>query len=400
MGPGPSSDFPDGDFPAADFPDGDFPSGDFPSGESGGGDFDLFGGDFPTLPDLPAADATPPPAAPLAATAEEGPDEFRVNCPICGSITYARRDQVGKQVKCHDCFTKITVPAPPKPKSVYRPDLEKAEVFDFSDAGEEAPQYELPYRKRAEEYLREAEEADSEEEDDYENPDVRNWAIGVFKIFLDPQVPIHWLLLSILGTAVGAASVILAFVGVIPTALLNLLFWSFVFSCGFSIMESVSNNARSVKSWPYMDPTEWFNELAVVGTAAAICIGPPAIVGGLVFGLHPITVMITMFSLFLMFPYVLISILDSDSVFTPFSADVTKSITRCQDQWGVLYLTSGVLFFGMFFFYIVCFMMPPLMAVVMVYFATIAALFVYFSMIGRLAYAIGHTVNAPPPDKA
>ncbi len=332
---------------------------------------------------------------------EDVVSEFRVTCHICGSITYARPDQVGKQVKCHDCYTPITVPPPPKPKKVYKPDIANAEEFGMFDHGEPPPQYDGPVVKSAAEYLREAEEADEEEENNYENPDVRNWAVGVFKIFLDPQVAVHWMLLSILGSLLGGASVLLSAVGlIIPLMIITLLYWGFTFSCGFSIMESVSTNAKRVEGWPYMAPTEWFGELLVVGAAAGICMGPPAILGGMVFGLHPITVMMTMFALFLLFPFVLISILDSESILVPFSAEVTKSVTRCQEQWGVLYLTSGVLFFGMFMFYIVCFMLPPLLAVVMVYTTTIAALFLYFSMIGRLAYAIGHAVNAPPASQA
>jgi len=106
--------------------------------------------------------------------------------------------------------------------------------------------------------------------------------------------------------------------------------------------------------------------------------------------------MMMMFALFLLFPFVLMSMLDSGSVFVPFSAEVTKSVTRCQEQWGVLYLSSGLLFVGMFVFYLICFFLPPIAAVVFVNFATVAALFTYFSMLGRLAYAIGYAVNAPP----
>ncbi len=394
--------------------------GDSSAGDPSGGD--LFSGDLPPAPAAPAAgdfnnqdwaalQSFLGPAADNGSadnsdvadvlSDEDVVSEFRVTCLICGSITYARPDQVGKQIKCHDCYSPITVPPPPKPKKVYKPDIDNAEVFGMFDHGEPPPQYDGPIVKSAAEYLREAEEADEEERDDYENPDVRNWAVGVFKIFLDPQVAVHWLLLSILGSMLGGASVLLSAVGlIIPLMLITLLYWGFTFSCGFSIMESVSTNAKRVEGWPYMAPTEWFGELFVVAAAAGLCMGPPAILGGMIFGLHPITVMMTMFSLFLLFPFVLISILDSESIFVPFSAEVTKSVTRCQEQWGVLYLTSGILFFGMFMFYIVCFMLPPLLAVVLVYATTVAALFVYFSMIGRLAYAIGHAVNAPPASQS
>jgi len=328
---------------------------------------------------------------------EDVVSEFRVTCSICSSVTYARPDQVGKQIKCHDCYSPITVPPPPKPKKVYKPDIENAQVFGMFETPEPPPSFNAPNVKSAEQLLREAEAADDAEEHNYENPDVKNWLIGIFRIFLDPQVAVHWLLLATLGSVLGCVSVVLTHVGaLIPLFAITAFFWAFVFACGFSIMESVSNNAKRVSEWPYMDPSEWFGQMATVVSAAMLCVGPPLLLALFVLGLSPLSVMMMMFALFLLFPFVLMSMLDSGSVFVPFSAEVTKSVTRCQEQWGVLYLSSGLLFVGMFVFYLICFFLPPIAAVVFVNFATVAALFTYFSMLGRLAYAIGYAVNAPP----
>ncbi len=41
---------------------------------------------------------------------------FRVKCPVCESLSYARPTQVGKQIRCGDCHSVIIVPPPPKPR--------------------------------------------------------------------------------------------------------------------------------------------------------------------------------------------------------------------------------------------------------------------------------------------
>jgi hypothetical protein len=75
---------------------------------------------------------------------------------------------------------------------------------------------------------------------------------------------------------------------------------------------------------------------------------------------------------------------------------VARSITKCEEAWGGFYFSSGLLFVGLFLnFVIVAGMSPPAAAVISIVLG-IGAAFAYFSMIGRLAYAIGQAVNAPP----
>ncbi|QDS91481.1 hypothetical protein FF011L_02110 [Roseimaritima multifibrata] len=382
----PASDLP---APAANGSGGAFDDGDWSALQGAmpeGAEFDPFGA------------STTSNADPLAAEMLGEDDvvtDFRVTCPICASITYARPNQVGKQIKCSDCYSKFVVPPPPKPKKVYKPDIENAEVFQVSDSGASGKDYTSPFHKSARELLQEAEDAGFEEEESYENPDVKNWFLSVFRIFLDVQVPVHWMFLSLVGTMIGLIAWAFRdamFLLPMSFGVLTLFFWAFVCACGFSVMESVSNNAKKVAAWPYMDPAEWFGQMVTVWAAAGMCIGPVLILSILTIGLHPLTVLFGMFALFIFFPFVLMSMLDSESIFIPFSLEVTKSVTRCQEQWGVLYLTSGLLFTGLFFMYLVCFFLPGWMAVGLVNFITVGGLFAYFAMLGRLAYAIGYVV--------
>jgi hypothetical protein len=78
---------------------------------------------------ITATQASPQPAAStgadpfavdeFAALRIEGitPDdrEFPLTCNVCGSLIYARESQIGTQVKCHDCYSLVTVPPPRKP---------------------------------------------------------------------------------------------------------------------------------------------------------------------------------------------------------------------------------------------------------------------------------------------
>lgn len=392
-----------GDFFGDDLPPP--PSGDGSPGPAGFGPSDtaalerILGADALRQPDA-GSDAAPV-ASQEVLEDKEVIQEFRVKCPVCASIRYARPDQVGQQIKCPDCYSKITVPKPPKRAKVYKPDIENAQVYSFTEASEPPPQFDSPHVRSAAELLREAEDAGVEEEDDdYENPDVKNWFISVFRIFLDPQVPVHAALLSVFGFLLMAGMAVASHpILLTPLVLINIFYWGFVAGCGFAIMEAVSNNDKRVEHWPYMDPIEWFGPLLTIGSVAALCIGPPMLVFSWAFGLSPLTLLGTMFCLFLGFPFVLISVLDSDSLFVPFSPSVTKSVERCKDQWGSLYFTSALLFTGLFFFYLVLYLMPASYAVGKILFltpVTVVAIFAYFSMIGRLAYAIGHAVNAAP----
>jgi hypothetical protein len=80
----------------------------------------------------------------------------------------------------------------------------------------------------------------------------------------------------------------------------------------------------------------------------------------------------------------------------PFSIAVSKSVTRSSEQWGGLYLSSAIVFCVLFMIYMANTAMDSLVGLVIAIAATVAAVFIYFALLGQLAFAIGHAVNAPP----
>ena len=88
--------------------------------------------------------------------------------------------------------------------------------------------------------------------------------------------------------------------------------------------------------------------------------------------------------------------LDMNSAFVPFSPEVARSVTKCQESWGGFYFSSGLLFIGLFLGFALASNSTPAVTAVVSIVAGIGVTFSYFSMIGRLAFAIGQAVNAPP----
>lgn len=353
-----------------------------------------FGGEPPVNP-------TRAKRVPVKAPADGG---FRVRCPVCESVNYATVDQVGKRIRCGDCDSAITVPSPPQPKQTYQPDLESAQVFKFSDG--EGDQVSTggrqtdPFRRSADDYLRAAEKAEDEvEEPEWELPSFGSWFTRLGKIFLDPAVSLHIGLLSLL--AFLPTYILLKLDQEAPIVMMGmfavgLVFAALVVACGFAILQSVANGEEKVSEWPVFDPMEWLGQIIVAICAVAVAAGPVALLahffspGGLA------TVALAMFSLYLLYPIVLMSMLDEQSIFVPFSADVSKSVMRAPDQWGAAYLASAGLFAAMFFAYLFATICSAVFGAVIVILCTITGVFFYFGILGQLAFGIGQAVNAPP----
>ncbi len=332
-----------------------------------------------------------------ANTPPEYAKEYRVTCLRCGTMTYAKASQAGSTIKCSDCHSPIKVPPPPRlPKKVVI-DMENAPTFQFGDSGAKDRPAD-PFLKSAEELLRNAEKQNEEEpEPDYDVPSIREWARNVFGIFRDPGVVAHWLILSVFASipafiALALESRILM-LGLFPG---GIVFGVIVLVCGLAILQSVANSEERVSEWPAFDPAEWFGQLFAVSTAIGIAAVPAYAAAYMAFGQNLASVAITMVAIYAAFPFLLLSILDMQSVATPFSPEVARSITRCEESWGGFYFSSGVLFVVLFLAFVMTSSFAVPVRGVACIFLGVAACFIYFAMIGRLAYAIGQAVNAKP----
>lgn len=397
----------------------------------------LFGDlDLPELPDRPPPPQSPPqqPRTPQRNASQNSPQnapiqpdtlavpakaaasdllsanddaEFRIKCQICDSVMFVRPDKVGSVIECSDCHTKMRVPPPPK-KVAAKPKLNTAAkslgpqaAASAGDAmmlrgGAKAPRPADPYAKSASELLDQASREDLDQpDDDYEVPDVIEWAKGVVSIFKDIGVIAHWLILGTFGSiAAGIAAMVahpLMAIFMFPGAG---TFGLLVLACGFAILESTANQTEDIENWPTLDFGLLFDNVIVTG-AAVLVAGVPAFAATfMVFGNSLVTVAVSMMSIYAFFPFVLLSILDSGSVFQPFSSEVARSVNKCHESWGGLYFTAGVLFAGWFLLLLSFGAGGSTVGVSVVVFSFIALVFLYFAMIGRLAFAIGQSVRS------
>ncbi|XZE55726.1 hypothetical protein SH139x_001750 [Planctomycetaceae bacterium SH139] len=356
-------------------------------------------------PATPARQAARPPADTDDLVLREEPEstaEYRAKCPVCESVHHVAPKLAGKQMHCGDCHSYFIVPPPPKPVKKVKIDLERAQTFQFSNPVEDRKESVHPGAKSAAAYLQAAEDDTSVEVDprkEFEPPDVAGWFRETFRVFRDPAVLAYYLGLSLLGALPGVALVITGSpVVLLPGIALGILFISLVLICAFAILEAVANGQDRVDEWPSFNPVEWMGSYFVVFIAFVLSGAPGAIISWLLFSTAPLLSLATiMLSLFAFFPFVLLSILDNDSVFAPISTDVTKSVSRCPDAWGTLYFSSMLLFGGLFlldsFFYALA---TPVLVAFVLPFLTVSFWFIYFAMLGRLAFSIGQAINGEP----
>ena len=343
--------------------------------------------------------ASDPAASDLAAQPIQYANEYRVTCKTCGTFLYAKASQAGKTVKCSDCYSPVLIPPPPRVRKKFEVNLDEADSFTF-EPNPKAERRPDPYQRSADQLLEEAAREDVVNKNPtYEDtPDVLEWLRGIVAPFKDLGVLAHLLGLIVLG-CVPAVIVMkidspILVLGLFPAGFfLGLL----TISCGLAILQSVANDEPSVTDWPTLDPLAWLGQLFVVGAAATVAAVPIWIICMLILGPQLLSVAITMLSIYVFFPFVLLSMLDMSSPFIPFSAEVARSVTKCEEAWGGFYFSSGLLFVGLFLvFSAATSAMSPAAGAVLAIAAGISGAFMYFGMIGRLAYSIGQAVNAPP----
>ena len=329
--------------------------------------------------------------------------EFRVTCKTCGTILYAKATESGKTTKCSDCYSEIIIPQPPKVRKKTEIDIANAETFSLGQGGTGARDTEDPFRKSADELLAEASREEEETSTPiYEDtPSVADWLKNVFGIFRDPSVLMHWVVISVAAAiptalllSIGETSVqLLLTVGMMVG---GLLLGAITVSCAFAILLSVANDNDHVEEWPSLDIAQWFDQLIPVLGATGLVAVPMWTICYITNCTGLLGVFLVMFAIYLLLPFILLSMLDMGSVLTPFSPELARSVSKCQEEWAGFYFSSGLLFAGLFLFIALAWSIASSIGIVASISLSIFSTFAYFGMMGRLAYSIGQSVNAPP----
>ena len=304
--------------------------------------------------------------------------------------------QVGSSIKCGDCYSSVLVTPPPaapkKGRKAAPPRAASAEPGDgLLGPAPTRRRPSDPFQRSAQEILDKAEQADREEpKTDFSVPDLMEWLTGVFGVLSDPVAIVHALILTAAATVLCYLSFADFPLAIIVVGLGAVVLGLATLSCGLAVLESAANESDAT-NWPTADFDQWLGGAWYTGAAVAVAGGPAALLMGTLIGPGLLTIGLVAFSIWALLPIVLLSMLDHDSVTVPFSTEVARSFNECREAWGGLYLSSAILLGGTYLLTIGVVTggggYPLLM------FGVVAAVFCYFAMIGRVAHAIGQSVQ-------
>ncbi|MDZ4850099.1 MAG: hypothetical protein SGI77_12510 [Pirellulaceae bacterium] len=300
--------------------------------------------------------------------AELSEKEFSYSCKVCSSRMYAKPSQIGSNARCPDCYSEFSIPSPPPPKAKARePDLNAIADVSLSPLQGSSLRSKEFGRSTADEYLakatEEAEKEGQEQRDETYDFDTAGWMKRTFAFLGDPSVIVIAITSGLFlgGVLVGAAYVseaagrtktiqeeiesakgfgFMAILLLFGAPLLGL-----TLANGIAILEASANKMKRIANWPIFNPTDSFSEIVVVIAAFALALLPGGILSWFASSIglsQEWSMAIVLFSAYLLFPFVLISMLNNQSISEPFSQDIFGSMSSKRNAWGAMYMLSGM----------------------------------------------------------
>jgi DNA-directed RNA polymerase subunit RPC12/RpoP len=368
----------------------------------------------------PATRGTKPAAA---ASPKPSETDYRVICRTCGTPLFVKLDRVGKMVACPDCHSSFAVPAPPAGWSSTKKKVElHDDGVDVPLAPPEAAQSANTLdsqRASASEYLANAKQQIDDDELDslYQGEfDTAGFLTRTFGFLTDPSAVAQMVLYGFMFSGVfalaqfsnmkigaggfegGGYLLVLFILVTVVTILISLP----MLSASLALLESVANRQRRVAEWPSFNVFDNFGEVLVVVFSLTGSLLPGMLVGGLIGrsgGAEWLIMTGMMGTCFLLFPILLLSMLDNGSPLQPISGAVVKSIPQLPEAWGGYYLKNLVAYGSMTVLWYILLGRNPLMSAIAGFFVP-CLLFFTCQQIGALADSISEHLSFEfvPPD--
>jgi DNA-directed RNA polymerase subunit RPC12/RpoP len=362
--------------------------------------------------------ATPPPVKPVE-------NDYRVNCRTCGTPMFLKLDRVGKKVSCSDCHSSFVVPPPPAGWSPIKKQIElEDDGFDVPLSAPEAAQSANTLdsqRTAASEYLDKARQTIDDEELDslYQGDfDTIGFMRRTFGFLTDPTAVGQIVLYGFVFAGVfalaqfsktkvdgggfeGGGYLLVLF---IMTTVISTIMALPMLSAGLALLESVANHQRRVAEWPSFNVFDNFGEVLVILFSLLGSLLPGMLVGGLIGrsgGAEWLILTGMMGTCFLLFPVLMLSMLDNGSPLQPFSGAVITSIPQVPEAWGGYYLKTLVAFSSVVLLWYILLGRNPVMSA-LAGFTVPWLLFFTCQQIGTLADAIAEHLSfdfSPPEPK-
>lgn len=362
---------------------------------------------LPDIP-LPEFDFADIPLAPLdsetliGSTALMDNEEISFHCKVCGSLLSSIRSQIGTQASCPDCYSKIRVPdSPPKKKpSEVKLDSDLASVTfapidSLSVQGTNSPS------EKTKEILDRAEQTLERERDEFEHLngtfDTKQWMGFLFGFLRDPLV-----IAAAIGIGVITGVWFIAMAGtqifILRLAILVLFcvpIAGVICMCGLAVLTMAANRASRVIEWPFTRLSESIGECAIVMASIMVASIPGGIlaVGLSSLNAHPMVALaFVLIGIWGLTPILLLSMINNNSIFEPYSKAVFNSIKSHSEAWGAMYMQTAAAMV-LFFLFMVMLSMQRLVGDFLSGLTLPFACFFGFNQYGVLAGRISHVTE-------
>lgn len=340
----------------------------------------------------PGESAPPKGSAP---SSRKQPVLILVVCPLCHTRMHPPMSARGKRIRCPDCGTAVTVPTKVEaPKSATAPDLVQGQ-YDMGAAPEaSSPSVDMLIRSQS-------------VPPSPVLPEPPRWSMfsGVFFFPWQREARLRWLYITagllvangVTLLAAGGAEV--SFGGIVGAAALGVvvlfaLLWSALLAsaCLLSVIRETAAGIDVIEEWPDIDWREWFwpflYTVQVLGVTSALAYAvywvlgqagateaTASAVGGLL--------------VILLFPVVLLSVIENGSALAFYSLPVLRSLWRLPHYWLLFHLETQALTWGWLLLGWAA--TGPLAAATVLLSApyTAAIILIYARLLGRMAWHVG-----------
>ena len=325
----------------------------------------------------------------------ESPRYTRVVCEICSTAMNIRVEHVGKRVRFPDCGTPNLIKAPaPKANEFELPDVQDVVLEEAPPANDHSKQV-IAERLMSNAAV-ELREAEAEDQQPISPEKTKLLAfilqLKILPVWITAAVGtiITWHLIEVINdltSIVSLESIFAVFLTIITAAFATALA-GFIAPQLLAITSFTSDGFDRIPYWPSHDLLDRFRSILMIANSVALAAAPGMLLATLLSPLG-IPLWTGMLSTLLLLPFILLSMMDNDSAFLPYSAVIHSSLSTRRSSWNLFYLQSVGLFAISAFPAGLCWLLHPMLGRVVLCFAGAIYVVLYPFLLGRLAWMIG-----------
>ncbi len=193
-----------------------------------------------------------------------------------------------------------------------------------------------------------------------------------------------------LGGTLGTIMALLSFIAV---GVATFLFVGVLSVIYLTVVQDTANGHNVVENWPDMNFFNWALDARFVISAVGLAVVPGGIVSTLIFSgsypwAEPASAAPVVVSLWLLLPWILLSMLAGASVFSVVNLQVINAIRRSADGMLFFFMQSALVMLGVFLMVFAQWASSPILPMIAAA-GLILLLFVYFRLLGRLMWYCG-----------